>query len=110
MYKSNFQDHITNRKYYIGNLKGAKAQDFADVLSASSNFCDRGKTYLYYPMGMLAVEALAALEGVDSTMQVFKDLGTGKTFDQAFQKNWGSSWTDMQSTIFQALAREVSTL
>ena len=110
MYKSNFRDYITNRKYYIGNLKGAKAQDFADVLSASTNFCDPGKAYLYYPMGMLAVEALAALGGVDSTMQVFKDLGAGMTFDQAFQKNWGSSWTDMQSIIFQSLAHEVSTL
>jgi hypothetical protein len=62
-----------------------------------------------YSVGYLTVEVLACLKGPEGLMKVYQDLGNGKTFEQAFESEYGMSWRDAVPYIARAIADELST-
>ena len=59
-----------------------------------------------YATGMLAVEALSAIGGVQSTMALYALEATGKSFSESFEMVYGISWEKAQPILAQVIARD----
>jgi len=64
--------------------------------------------YYQYLFGGMVTEILISLKTADSVMNIYKYLGEGKTFDQAFQKEFGISWAEALPYISRAIAAQFS--
>ena len=60
-----------------------------------------------YDMGAMLVEVLTALKGPGSTMEIWKLMGTGQTFNQAFEKVYGTSFDKALPIISKAIALQL---
>ena len=68
--------------------------------SSSANF------QLGYSVGFFTVEALVAIGGASSTMQLLVDQSNGMTFAQAFQSVYGISWLEGSKILAQVVVAE----
>jgi hypothetical protein len=59
-----------------------------------------------YSMGMLAMEALVAIGGVDSTMQLFVNEADGLSFADSFQMIYGIPWSEAAPILAQIVQRQ----
>lgn len=57
-----------------------------------------------YAIGMLASEIMVNIKGTNSLMKIFSDVGSGKTFIESFQQEFGLSWADACPKISEAIA------
>ncbi len=58
-----------------------------------------------YSIGYFTVEALAALKGVDSPIEVIKQISDGSTWDQAFLKVYGITWKEAAPILAKTVSR-----
>ena len=59
-----------------------------------------------YGIGSLFVEALTAIKGLDPSMQVWKNMGSGMSFAEAFKSSYGFSFTDAVQAIAPLISAE----
>lgn len=65
------------------------------------------KTYSWgYATGMLAVEALSAIGGVQSTMALYALEANGHTFSESFKLVYGLSWEEAQPILAQVIVKD----
>ena len=65
------------------------------------------KTYSWgYATGMLAVEALSAIGGVQSTMALYAMEARGSTFSDAFELIYGIPWSDARPILAHVIAQD----
>jgi len=64
--------------------------------------------YYQYLFGGMVTEILISIKTADSVMNIYKYLGEGKTFDQAFQKEFGITWAEALPYISRAIAAQFS--
>lgn len=60
-----------------------------------------------YAIGYLANEALVDVKGPDSILNLYKDVGSGQTFQQAFQQEFGMAWSDACPILAKAISDEI---
>jgi hypothetical protein len=58
-----------------------------------------------YSIGYFTVEALAAIKGVDSTVEVIKQVSDGVTWEQAFLKVYGITWKEAAPILAKTVSR-----
>jgi hypothetical protein len=58
-----------------------------------------------YSIGYFTVEALAAIKGVDSTIEVIKQVSDGVTWEQAFLKVYGITWKVAAPILAKTVSR-----
>jgi hypothetical protein len=70
--------------------------------------CDAGNQYaLGYSLGYLAVEGLAAIGGVESTMNLFTRIGYHDIpFEEAFEGIYGITWEEAVPILAALIAKE----
>jgi hypothetical protein len=70
--------------------------DFVEFLSAANgNFLPtKFDSFLNYSFGSHVIEILVALRGADALIDMYAEMGKGKTFSDAFQSFYGLSWND----------------
>jgi hypothetical protein len=59
----------------------------------------RSDYVLGYSVGFLTVEALSAVAGANSSMYLYKYMSRGKTYEQAFEIIYGSSWEEAKPIL-----------
>ncbi len=64
---------------------------------------DRYHQWNVYDVGSLATEIMVALKGPDAFLNLFKEVGEGKMFTQAFEENFGISWPKGARLIADAI-------
>ena len=61
---------------------------------------------LGYSLGFLTVEALSAIGGSDSSMNLYK-LMTSNTFREAFELTYGSPWDEAKHIIASVVSSNI---
>jgi hypothetical protein len=83
------------------DIAGISAYLSLQTLATCSNTYSWG-----YATGMLAVEALSAIGGVQSTMALYAEEARGNSFVDAFQMVYGISWSSAQPILVQVIAND----
>jgi hypothetical protein len=58
-----------------------------------------------YSIGFFSVEALASIKGVDSAIEVVKQVSDGSTWDQAFLMVYGITWKEAAPILAKTVSR-----
>ena len=60
-----------------------------------------------YSVGAIVDEIFFALRGPDISMKLMRDVATGKTWPEAFEKNFGTSWNEALPVLSEALTKMI---
>ena len=112
IYYQSFDLYTKNRQSSSGELyrdstiTSAWIQDFF-VVNQSTSWFNKYPRWRQYDLGAMFVEVLTALKGPTSTMEVWKIMGTGLKFNEAFEKVYGTSYEKALPIISKAIALEL---
>ena len=115
-YHQNFSDYLEERKRNTGELFSNPsiytAQWLAEFLNPNPAtnwaYWATYENYRLYDVGLLATEALVALKGPETFMHLYTDVGSGQSFLQAFEKEYGLAWSEAVSIIAQTIEAEIN--
>ncbi len=88
-------------------IEKEQVQSFLSIYNYSSNW----STYPYpmrYQMSARMIEILVALKGPDSLTEVYEYMGTGKTFEQAFENIYGISYEAAKPIITSIMVDQLA--
>jgi hypothetical protein len=61
-----------------------------------------------YDVGYITVEALAAIKGIYSTMELVKNVASGLKFEDSFKKVYGMSWSEAAPILAKVVSLQFS--
>jgi hypothetical protein len=112
IYHDSFSLYTKNRRevsqglFQDSKITSQWIQDYF-TLNQTSAWFDKYDRWRQYDLGGMLVEVLTALKGPASTMEVWKQCGSGMTFAAAFEKVYGISFEKALPTISKAIALEL---
>ena len=122
-FSANYNDYITFRSGKLGDLHGQYSQPnlytadwITKYLNPNPTFIENQNNWSYwdsyarwdlYAIGLMVNEVLVDVKNPDAVMNLFKDVGNGDTFLQAFQKEFGMAWADACPIIAKAISVEI---
>jgi hypothetical protein len=112
IYYQSFELYLRNRKsistelYRDSTFNSKWIQEFF-VVNQPPTWFNKYQSWRQYDMGAMLVEVLTALKGPGSTMEIWKLMGTGQTFNQAFEKVYGISFDKALPIISKAIALQL---
>jgi hypothetical protein len=75
--------------------------------SPRSGQCNASVRNRIYDVGYISVEALAAIKGINSTMDVVIGVADGLTFEESFKRVYGISWSEAAPILAKAVSRMI---
>jgi hypothetical protein len=75
--------------------------------SPRSGQCNASIRSRIYDVGYITVEALAAIKGINSTMEVVTGVAEGLTFEESFKRVYGISWSEAAPILAKAVSRMI---
>jgi hypothetical protein len=96
------------KTYLFGQIPGKCRPMGNQGRAGSSSGLDTAYN-LGYGVGMLTVEALASIGGVESTMALFTLVASGYSFSESFSKVYGISWDAGSTILSKVLEAEFKT-
>lgn len=110
---TSYDDYLTYRKIQWNRIGRPLLDEpwFLDYLD-EKYLKSRWTTYNYvgmYEVGMRISEILVALKGPESLMEIYKELGRGSSFLAAFEKVYGTKWSEARPYIARALLLQSGT-
>lgn len=89
----------------IRNYKPENIQRFYEAFSKYPEVSTIERFYLY-TLGWSTIEALAAIGGIDSPMNLFVETTKGLTFKQAFKKTYGIEWDAAAPILAEVVSKQ----
>jgi hypothetical protein len=114
-YINDFQSYVDDRKSSLSEVLSNLNHQFS--VNWFQNYLDTSSTIEWnkpenqdrmYDIGQMVNEIFASIKGPAVNMQLFKDVANGKTWDQAFEINFGISWQEALPKIAVILDGMVS--
>jgi len=111
---TSFEDYDLYRKnIQRGNRPQSDIQDyrpenilrFYESFSKAPEVSNLNRSYLY-TLGWSTVEALAAIGGIDSPMNLFVETSKGLIFKQAFKKIYGIEWEVAAPILAEVVSKQ----
>jgi len=112
IFHQSYELYLRNRRSISEGLINAPAinsawiQEFFIVNQPQSWF-NNYESWRQYDLGARLVEVLTAIKGPGSTMEIWKLMGTGQTFNSAFEKVYGTSFDKALPIISKAIALDL---
>jgi hypothetical protein len=102
-----FMEYQNNRKDWLRTGASGLLTDFekTTILNFLNNSC-QDKNGHVYDAGFFAVEALSAVAGATSSMDLLKEMAAGKSFDVAFTSTYGKSQSELLPIVAEAVSRQ----
>lgn len=112
IFNESYDEYIKNRYAVSQNLFKNPAYDSAFfskyfILNPPQSWYDTNDRWLQYDAGGMLVEILVALNGPDSIMNLWLQMGKGSTFHEAFKNIYGTDFDKALPIIAKAIALEV---
>jgi hypothetical protein len=89
----------------IQNYRPENILRFYESFSKAPEVSPLQRSYLY-SLGWSTVEALAAIGGIDSPMNLFIETTKGLTFKQAFKKTYGIEWEVAAPILAEVVSKQ----
>jgi len=97
-----FADYKRSRMIWLddpaGLLNDYSAESILKFYSltggSTGGFCNQDIRPRVYDIGYFTVEALAAIKGIESTMDLLVGIGNGLSFEDSFRKIYDISWSE----------------
>ena len=112
IYHQSFDAYLRNRRASSQDLinrpaiNSAWIQEFF-VVNQTQAWFNNYESWRQYDLGARLVEVLTAIKGPGSTMEIWKLMGTGQTFNQAFENIYGTSFDKALPIISKAIALQL---
>ena len=112
IYHQSFDAYLRNRRASSQDLinrpaiNSAWIQEFF-VVNQTQAWFNNYESWRQYDLGARLVEVLTAIKGPGSTMEIWKLMGTGQTFNAAFEKVYGTSFDKALPIIAKAIALDL---
>ena len=112
IYNQSFDLYTKNRRassndlYRDSAITSAWIQEFF-VVNQTTAWFNKYPRWRQYDLGAMLVETLTAIKGPGSTMEIWKLMGTGQTFTQAFEAVYGTSFDKALPVISKAIALQL---
>ncbi len=112
IYHQSFDAYLRNRRASSQDLinrpaiNSAWIQEFF-VVNQTQAWFNNYESWRQYDLGARLVEALTAIKGPASTMEMWKLMGAGQTFNVAFENVYGTSFDKALPNISKAIARDL---
>ena len=58
-----------------------------------------------YDLGMLVSEIFTAIKGPAINIQIFRDISSGMTYEESFEKHFGVKWTDAVPLLAKSISK-----
>ncbi len=96
----------SNDLYRDSEITSAWIQEFF-VVNQTTAWFNKYPRWRQYDLGAMFIETLTAIKGPGSTMEIWKLMGTGQSFNQAFESIYGTSFDKALPIISKAIALQL---
>ena len=96
----------SNELYRDSAINSSWIQEFF-VVNQTTAWFNKYPRWRQYDLGAMLIETLTALKGPGSTMEIWKLMGTGQSFNQAFENIYGTSFDKALPIISKAIALQL---
>jgi hypothetical protein len=109
----NFKDFESYKSFLKSDCEGSCSNlseaELAEFLStAKDNFVPaKFDQFLNYSLGSHVVEILVAIKGPDVLLDMYAEMGKGKTFNDAFYGFFGISWNDAIPILAKSIYKDL---
>lgn len=114
VYSASFSKYRNERNRIAAELFGSKMYTpkyLEEFLNPKSGFSwkswEKYEFWRIYDIGMLATEVMTSIGGPDSFMNVFAEVGQGRSFEEAFESEYAMSWKQGVKVISRVLANNL---
>lgn len=104
------QERTNDTAELLNNYEGKFTVEWLKSYIAATNndiWNDPKNSWRMYDVGFLVNEAFVAIKGPDISMKLNKDVANGASWEEAFQSNFGISWTDAVPKIVDAVKAQL---
>jgi len=110
---TSFDAYKAERTREVSNFKNSVAWLEAFLAPTGTNWAHWNSytgndSWRIYDVGFLATEALVALKGPNTVMSLYAKVGSGQTFDQAFNELYGISWVEAHKIIARVISLQIN--
>ena len=106
-YKQSRQIWFDDPAGALGDYSPESILKFYSLAGGSTGgFCNQQVRPRVYDLGYITVEALAAIKGIESTMDLVVNIGNGATFEDSFKKVYGISWSEAAPILAKVVSAE----
>jgi hypothetical protein len=115
-YSGNFNKYLEERKRNTNDLLNNPSAYTPEWIATFLDV-NPGTDWIYwnafdnwrlYDVGLLATEALVALNGPETVMKLYTDVGNGQTFMDSFNTEYGIAWVDAVPILAGAITAEIA--
>ena len=112
IFHQSYEVYLKNRRNISEGLINAPAinsawiQEFF-VVNQPQSWFNKYDGWRQYDLGARLVEVLTAIKGPGSTMEIWKLMGTGQTFNAAFENVYGTSFDKALPILAKAIALDL---
>lgn len=107
-------EYEINRKFWLSRAPGSLGNyDYKTILnfyslagSPQSGSCDNKIKEKLYDVGYITVEALSAIGGINSTMEIIINISKGYSFEESFLKVYNISWKDGSEILAKVVSNQ----
>ncbi len=112
IYSSSFTKYSEDRKFIAKELLENRDKKYTEKWIANfikppnnSIWSDSDTQWHLYDLGMLVSEIFTAIKGPSINIQIFKDIASGQTYEESFEKQFGLTWEQAVPLLAKSISK-----